>query len=55
MTQEQSRHTDQAEKDKQAKIREQRHEAFAENVLTVLLSLIAIAVISFVVWSIIAD
>ena len=46
---------DQLEIDKQQRFREQRRAAFAEKFLTVLLSVLAVGVVLFLVWSFFID
>jgi len=55
MSNSEHRHLDQAEIDKQQRLKEQRHAILADKFLTVVFTLLAIAVVSFLIWSHVVD
>lgn len=48
-------HVDQAERDKQARFKEQRNAMLADKVLTVVFTIFAIGIIAFLAWSFAVD
>ncbi len=48
-------HVDQAERDKQARFKEQRNEMLADKVLTVVFTIFAIGIIAILAWSFAVD
>lgn len=48
-------HVDKSELDKQSRLQEQRNEELTDKMFTMLFSLLALGVVSFLVWSFIAD